>query len=263
MTTVDARVTLDDADATQPSLPLRSVAEFTALLWVYACYAVLRNLVTGSSTASFRHADQIVRLERALGIDFGQRIRDAIQPLTWLTTMANWVYATHALAPVIVLVVLYRADRTRYRRWRDTFVAMLLIALICYWIYPVMPPWILTSSYHFVDTTRTLSVGHVPLTGVAVPHPDPQDVLGFTNPYAAMPSLHVAWALFASLAVWPLVRRRWLKVTLVLYPIVMVAAVIITGNHWVLDAVGGCLTVAAAFFVAALFDRRVRARISC
>jgi membrane-associated phospholipid phosphatase len=260
VSTLEAQVRWPSADAVRSRLPLRGVAEATALIWVYACYAILRNRATGSPASSLRHADQILLLERTLGIDFGQRIRDAIHPLTWLISIANWVYATHALIPVVVLVLLYRVDRARYRRWRNAFVAMLALALIAFWIYPVMPPWILTSSYHFVDTSRTLSVGHVPLRGVIVPHPDPHDVLGFTNPYAAMPSLHVAWALFASLAAWPLVRRRWLKAGLVLYPILMSFAVIITANHWILDAVGGMFTVGAALLLASLLDRTVSAR---
>jgi membrane-associated phospholipid phosphatase len=68
-----------------------------------------------------------------------------------------------------------------------------------------------------------------------------------------MPSLHVAWAVWAAVAVWPLLRRRWSKSALIVYPALMVLAVIVTANHWVLDAVAG----AALVWVSHLLARAV------
>jgi hypothetical protein len=231
-------------------LPLRGMAEATTLLWVYAVYGALRNFATGSPTLAARHAIQVLHLERPLGIDLGQRIRDATQDQRWVISVANVVYASHALVPVVVLVALYRYRPHAYVRWRNTFVVILAIGLIGFWLYPLMPPDILAGSYHFVDTTRTLSVGHTPLPGAVIPNRNRFDVLGFSNPYAAMPSLHVAWALFASLAAWSLITRRWLRYSLLVYPILMSGVVVITGNHWILDAVAGYLTVAIAYAIA-------------
>jgi PAP2 superfamily len=243
------------------ALPLRGVAEVTALICVYAVYAMLRNLATGSPAAAAAHADQILHLERAVGLDLGQRIRDATDHLAWLTSGANLVYASHSVVPIVVLFLLYRYRRAAYTRWRNTFLVMLVLGLVGYWLYPLMPPDILSASYHFVDSGPILVVGHTPLHGAIVPHPDRFDVLGFSNPYAAMPSLHVGWALFAALATWPLVRSRRLRAATLLYPLAMSAAVVLTANHWIFDAVAGVLTLAIAYPAARTLERvRIPAR---
>jgi membrane-associated phospholipid phosphatase len=71
-----------------------------------------------------------------------------------------------------------------------------------------------------------------------------------SNQYAAMPSLHVGWALWCALALVPNVRRRSVKVLAALYPVVTVFTVVVTGNHFWLDAVGGIVVVAAGFALA-------------
>ena len=91
-------------------LGLRGAAEVTSLLWVYVIYALLRNLATPAPGVALRHADQLLHLERPMGIDIGQRLRDAAHGLGWLTTGSNLVYATHAVVAVPVLVFLYRRD---------------------------------------------------------------------------------------------------------------------------------------------------------
>ena len=246
----------DTVNAARPfRLPVRGFAEVTALLWVYVVYSGLRNFVTGSPAVAANHAAEILRFDRAVGIDLGRRTRDVTQQLPWLTSPANLIYATHAVAPVVVLWMLYRKLPERYARWRNTFVFVLVVGLVGFWLYPVMPPNILANSYHFVDTARILSVGHAPLPGAAVPDPNHFDVFGFSNPYASMPSLHVAWALLTSMAALPLAWNRLTKSVLVAYPILMIAAVLITWNHWFLDAIAGCGTVAVAYALACLADR--------
>jgi hypothetical protein len=237
------------------TLPLRGLMEFTVLLWVYVVYSGMRNFVTGSQRRARQDATQILRLDRSLGIDFGRPVRALMHELPWLASPASLVYATHAIAPLVVLVLLYRKLPDRYVRWRNTFVALLAVGLVGFWAYPVMPPYILAGSYHFVDNARTLQVGQTPLPGVAVPNPNHLDVFGFTNPYAAMPSLHVGWALLTSLAAWPLARRRWVKAVLLAYPILMTAAVLATWNHFFLDAIAGGGAVLIAYGLASLLDR--------
>ena len=70
-----------------------------------------------------------------------------------------------------------------------------------------------------------------------------------------MPSLHVGWSTWSALALLPLVRRRWLKVLVALYPFVTIFAIVVTGNHWILDAVGGWVVLAAGYGAAILLER--------
>jgi hypothetical protein len=70
-----------------------------------------------------------------------------------------------------------------------------------------------------------------------------------------MPSLHVTWAIWATCAAWPVVRRRWVRVLLAVYPPAMLLSVLVTGNHWMFDAVVGAVLLAASYGVARAIDR--------
>ena len=83
----------------------------------------------------------------------------------------------------------------------------------------------------------------------------------FSNPFAAMPSLHVTWALWAAVAAWPAVRHRSTRVLLALYVPAMLLSVTVTANHWVLDSLVGALLLAMAYGVARAIDQ-LRARFS-
>src|SRR2546423_5063140 len=85
--------------------------------------------------------------------------------------------------------------------------------------------------------------------------PSANAVRAFGNLYAAMPSLHVGWATWSSLALLPLARRWWLKVLLLVYPLVTLFAVVVTGNHWILDGVGGWIVLAVGWGVVAGIER--------
>jgi membrane-associated phospholipid phosphatase len=236
-------------------LPLRGAAEVAVLVWIYVVYAALRNLATGTPARAARHAASILHVERTLGIGIGQAVRDATHDIGWMVSLGNLVYASHAVVPVLVLVLLYHSAPERYRRSRDAFLLVLGIGLLGFWLYPVMPPRILATSYHFVDTAQRLSIGRAPLPGVHVPDPSGLGVFDFSNPYASMPSLHVAWAVFASIAAWPLARWWWARAVLVAYPVLMVVAVTVTWNHWTLDSVAGAATAMVAWFGAGVVAR--------
>jgi hypothetical protein len=60
-----------------------------------------------------------------------------------------------------------------------------------------------------------------------------------SNQYAAMPSLHIGWASWCAFAMWPLLRRRWTKVAVLLYPAATLFCIVVTGNHYWIDGVGG------------------------
>jgi membrane-associated phospholipid phosphatase len=205
------------------------------------------------------HARQLLSVERATGLSIEHALQAAALQLPWLAGIANVCYtATHLIAPPIVLVFLYRKAPARYRQWRNVFLVMLGLSLLVFLLYPVLPPRLVPGAQHVTDTSRTyFNVDRVPGAAlVATPtRSSSPDWAPFTNPMAAMPSLHVGWAVWAAAALWSVTRRRWLRWLLVAYPLVMVWAVIVTGNHWVLDAVGGVMVVAAAYFVSGLISR--------
>jgi len=79
-----------------------------------------------------------------------------------------------------------------------------------------------------------------------------------SNQYAAMPSLHCAWALWASCAMFPRVRSWWAKTLYLVYPPVQVYCVIVTSNHYVIDAIAGFILVGVGYGVARLVTRAGR-----
>ena len=123
---------------------------------------------------------------------------------------------------------------------------MTLLALVGYWLYPLAPPR-LAPGDGFIDTVRMLGTW-----GVA-----PSDIVASaSNQYAAMPSMHVGWALWSGLTIARFAPRPTVRALGLLYPFVTFLVVIVTGNHFVLDAVGALLVFGLATVTATCLDRR-------
>jgi membrane-associated phospholipid phosphatase len=116
---------------------------------------------------------------------------------------------------------------------------MLALGLLGFWLYPLMPPRLLPVSYGFVDT-------RLEYFGLGEASRDTSD----DNLYAAMPSLHLGWATWIALALWPLVRRPWAKALLIAYPTAQLFCTVVTANHFFLDAVGGWVVLGLAYLLA-------------
>jgi hypothetical protein len=84
-----------------------------------------------------------------------------------------------------------------------------------------------------------------------------------SNQYAAMPSLHVGWATWAALVLAPMVRRRWVRALVIAHPFATVFCILVTANHFWLDAVGGLVILGAGYLcgraLAQWWDRRAEA----
>src|SRR5262249_42942981 len=90
--------------------------------------------------------------------------------------------------------------------------------------------------------------------------PSAAAVRAYGNLFAAMPSLHVGWSTWSLLAVWPLLRRTWAKVLWVLYPVSIFFCIVVTANHWILDAVGGWVVLALGYAGALAIEWCLRRR---
>jgi membrane-associated phospholipid phosphatase len=244
------------------------IVEAAAMATVYFGYDLLRDHVAGSTREAFAHAKQIVSVERFLGIYWERDVQRAFLHIDWFIAFWNIFYGTvHFVVPVVALVLLYRKAPGRYTRWRTTLVLMFGLAIMSFWAYPLMPPRVMPKQYGFVDTAA-----HYYNFGPQVPvridpngQPNHESVEQFGNLYAAMPSFHVGWSSWAVLAMWPLVRRRWIKGLLAAYPIAILFCITVTANHWLLDVVGGWGVLALAYLgargIETLVDRRFHAGI--
>ncbi len=230
---------------------LRWWKEVLIALAFYVVYSAIRNTqgsASVSDTVAFRNARRIIRWEELLGMYHEEAIQDVV--IGWgraLMSFWNLFYGTfHFLATIVVLVLLFRRVPERYRRWRNVLAATTALALVGFALYPLMPPRLLPASYGYVDSLKVFGSPWSFDSGA---------MQKLSNQYAAMPSLHFAWALWCALAIVPALRRLWAKALAALYPVLTLFAIVITGNHFVLDAVGGALVVGGGVLYASIVAR--------
>jgi hypothetical protein len=218
----------------------RGLRELLLIAVVYCIYDTSRFFVEGRQSTAFAHAVGVLHLEDALDIGWEHAVNNMFSAHGWLAVRAYYVYATlHYLVTPLVLVWLWRRHRNSYSRARTTLMVATILGLIGFTLLPVAPPRMLPG---FVDTMAQYSrFGWWSQDASA-----PRGVGQFTNEFAAMPSLHVGWALWCG---WQLVRHGSHRITQlagVIYPALMVVIVIATGNHYLLDAVAGIAVVVLA-----------------
>lgn len=198
-----------------------------ALALVVTCaYFLTRGLIRGRASDAFAHARDILDIEQAWHLDPEAALQRLALLHPLLLQAANLFYlAGHLPVLIAVAIWLYRAHRPAYRIFRNAFGLTALLGLSIYIVLPVAPPRFLPG---FVDTLKATGLG---LDGSAV---------GLLyNPYAAMPSLHVGWALLAGLALVFCARSWWPRLAGAALPLLMSLTVLVTGNHFLLDIAAG------------------------
>ena len=216
----------------------------------YGVYSVIRN-TQGSAAVSeakaLANALDVIRLEQAMRIYVEEPIQELF--LGWPGFIEAWnlFYGTfHFVVTVVALVLLFRRFPDRYPPWRNALAFTTGMALIGFATYPLLPPRLLPASYGYVDTLKAYG---------SLWSFDSGAMSKISNQYAAMPSLHFAWAVWSSLVLVPVLRRPWAVALAVLYPAGTLFAVVVTGNHYILDAVAGAAVLgvgaAAGFALAA------------
>ncbi|MFC5219029.1 bifunctional glycosyltransferase 87/phosphatase PAP2 family protein [Streptomyces coerulescens] len=216
----------------------------------YYVYAQIRLAAAGGSNAAGRvtaeeHGEEIHSVERALGIDIEHWANHAVVRVDWLRGFFDFYYESfHFGVPLAILAVLYWRRPVDYRWARTAIGFATVFALIGFWLYPLAPPRLMPG-LGFIDTVH----GPQDFT-----QPDYGTLTELTNQYAAMPSLHFGWSLWCGLVVLILAPRWWMKALGLLHPLFTVTAIVVTGNHWVLDAVGGAVVVGAGFGMTYLFQ---------
>ncbi len=220
---------------------LTQVAMVTAAVFVYFR---VRGLTAGTPEIAQTHARQLMDLERATGLDVEAGLQQVLLGWDWLVAPANWVYI-YGHWPVIVptLVWLAARHRDRFVRLRDAMMISGGIGLFIFALYPVAPPRL--AALGIVDTVSEQSLAYRVLQPPA-----------FVNQYAAMPSLHAGWDLLVGLAIAGAAGSLWLRVAGYLLPVLMVAAVILTGNHYLVDVVAGLALALIGLWAADALDRR-------
>ena len=237
------------------------VVEAAVMAGLYWLYESARGWVAGTTADALANARGIVDAEKWLGIYWERSIQQAFINTDWFITALNWWYGTvHFLIPAGVLVLLYRKMPARFVRWRNTLLAMWAIGVLTFWLYPLAPPRLLQEA-DIRDTavTNTNFGPRMDLEFQPNGLPTKATLDQYSNPYAAMPSFHVGWSTFSAFAIWPLLRRRWMKGLLFAYLFTVIFCITVTGNHWLLDVPGGWAVVGLGYATAVVIERAVGA----
>jgi hypothetical protein len=204
----------------------------------YWLYSLGRNAVPERVFAATRHGLHVADLQRALGVDWDWTLNRAVAAREWLAQLFDYDYATlHFVVTPAVLVWLFARHPSVYRGARTVLVSTTVLGLAVFFLYPVAPPRLLPQ-LGYVDTVVTFHTWGS--------FADPQ-IAEKSNQYAAMPSLHMAWALWCGIAIFLLARRPWARALGVLYPCSTLLVILGTANHFLLDAVGGAFALAVGF----------------
>ncbi|HEX2086178.1 MAG TPA: phosphatase PAP2 family protein [Solirubrobacteraceae bacterium] len=225
-----------------PHGPL-DLARQIALFWVaYYAYSLVRGLADdpGVAAAAFDNAREIISLERTLHIF----VEPAVQ--TWsmgsgvLIDSASWVYINAQTSVTLgALAWIYLFRNQSFYFVRNMFMAAMVVALVGYTLYPTAPPRFFPE-WGFFDSVSDF-------TGV---EPSTTGVNAMFNPYAAVPSMHVAFALMIGWPLAKLVRGRVARAFWWAYPVLVTYVIVATGNHFVMDAVLGAATAGVSALAA-------------
>ncbi|MHB9861508.1 phosphatase PAP2 family protein [Streptomyces sp. YIM S03343] len=226
---------------------LRWWTELPLILLVYASYSAGRLLARGDVTSAVDHGLAILRIEKALHLNAEHPLNRLFTREAWLGVPADFWYASlHYLITPVVLVWLFRYRTTAYRAARTWLMTSTFMGLIGFSLLPTCPPRLLDAGYGFVDTMAQYS-SYGWWGGQASA---PRGLGGMTNQYAAMPSLHVGWALWCGVMLWRHGGTRLMKAAGVVYPLLTAIVVMGTANHYLLDAVAGVAVMGAGFLLA-------------
>lgn len=211
--------------------------QLAAVLGLEQAYEFTRGQIPHETDVALMNAYRVLDIEWSHGFFVESRIERFFLQFGLVMHAVDVFYIVcHVTVTIGVLVWLYTRRPAYYPFARNLLLVTTAIALVAFYLYPTAPPRLL-SNYGFVDPTVLY---HLVSRGGA-------QVTSYTyNPYAAMPSLHVGYAIVSAWGVFVAARRPVIRILAVLYPFAMAAAVIISGNHWVLDVIGAGVTVLAA-----------------
>jgi membrane-associated phospholipid phosphatase len=207
--------------------------------FAYYLYRMVRGMIDGEVSTAFENARLLVDAERAMGLFFEPALQAWALTVPGLIEVASALYVnTHFLVTTSFIAWLYLRRNDDFYVIRDMFMVSMGVALACYLLFPTAPPRMLPE-WGFTDSVVAL-VGRETSQGAEV----------LFNPYAAVPSMHVAFALMVGLPAARLVSSRGLKIAWYAYPGLVTFVVVLTANHYWLDAVFGAMVAAFAARVA-------------
>jgi hypothetical protein len=209
--------------------------EAIVVVGFYALYDGTRGLVAGDADLAGRHADQVINLERSLHAFVEGDVQDAVHAVPGFAGTLGFLYlALHLTVTGGYLLWLHRRRPHAFAFVRTTLLVASGLALVGYLAYPTAPPRLAG-----VGIADTISNGRIDL--------DHGLISALYNPYAAVPSLHICFAVIVGAGLWRYGGRSVVRAAGALYPALVLLIVVATGNHFFFDAAAGATVALAAF----------------
>ncbi|MCL2769881.1 MAG: phosphatase PAP2 family protein [Solirubrobacterales bacterium] len=230
--------------------------EALVVAWLCWLYDMLTNLAPARPALALAHARAVLHLERLVHLDPELALNRWLAPHHALAlALSDYYDNAHFVVTLGLLGLLWWRRPDAYRPLRNVLVVINLIGFAVFWLYPMAPPRMLAGA-GFTDVvalTNAFGSSHAsgPLASAA-------------DQYAAMPSLHLAWAAWCVMVTWRLTRRRWLRGLAVGHLAITWFAVLATANHFLADVLAGLATAALALALvrATAWEPLARARVS-
>jgi hypothetical protein len=221
-------------------------AEALAVLVLYAGYEATRGVVVGDPRVAVRHARDVASLEQSLHISLEQRVQDAAHAVPGLIGALGVAYLTlHLAATAVFLLWLYRNRPAACPLVRTTLLVASALAVAGFILFPTAPPRLAG-----LGIADTISGPHVNLNRGLVS--------SLYNPFAAMPSMHIGYAVVVGGGLLRYGRQLAARLVGIVYPLFVLLVIVATGNHFFLDAVSGAAVAGVAICIALALSRTSR-----
>jgi hypothetical protein len=231
---------------------LDALRQLSLFATAYFAYRLARGIVEGDANAAFAHALWLISIERGMHLFVEPSIQAWASGSHFVMVLASWLYVNaQGSITIAALLYLYVRHNRNFYFVRNMFMIAMAIALVGYTVFPTAPPRFMPE-WGFIDTVSDFTPVNVSHTSTSMS--------ALFNPYAAVPSMHVAFALMIGWPLAMLVRSGVARVLWIVYPFVMSFVIVVTANHFILDALLGALTAGASAYCAILLAR-VRPRV--
>jgi membrane-associated phospholipid phosphatase len=196
-------------------------------------YDEVRSLHGNVVTEGIRHGHSVLHADKVLHVDWSQPLNHWLTRHDSVADVLSFYYVVMHLGMTSLTLLVLWIHGEKYRYHRNVLLFSSIVGLAVYWVYPVAPPRLIGSGFH--DTVAaTLPFAYQVETKSA-------------NLYAAFPSLHLAWALWVTIAIWSITTRWWLRTLAALHPVITGLTVLATGNHYAIDLLGGAALTAIGY----------------
>jgi hypothetical protein len=213
----------------------------------YLAYRLVRGVVEGDANEAFAHARDLISLERGMHLFVEPSIQTWASGSHLVMVVSSWIYVNAQTSVTIgALAYLYLKHNKSFYFVRNMFMIAMAIALVGYIVFPTAPPRFMPE-WGFIDSVSDF-------TGVKVGQGS-ASINALTNVYAAVPSMHVAFALMIGWTLARLVRSRAARIAWRAYPFMMAFVIVVTANHFIFDALLGALTAGASAYGASWLAR--------